>query len=177
MAIIRYVRHVVFVTSVMMCAMLTGSVAAAQTSFTTIDGEIGPGAQYRIYVPTAVPWNGDVVVFLQGIADPAEAVALTGPGAVIRDALMNQGFALIFTSRSVAGYGAVKDGMIRTHQLRGVFASRVGEPAHVYLLGRSLGSLIAVMLAESFPTQYDGVVSGCGLLGGGAEELTYLGDA
>jgi pimeloyl-ACP methyl ester carboxylesterase len=171
------IRRVVIVAAFMACAILAGAVATAQTSFSTIDGEIGPGALYRIHVPTAVPWNGELVVFLQGIGDPADAIALSGPGSVTRDALMSQGFALIFTSRSVNGYAAVKDGMIRTHQLRGIFNSLVGEPTRVYLLGRSLGGLIAVMLAEMFPTQYDGVISGCGLLGGGATELTYVGDA
>jgi pimeloyl-ACP methyl ester carboxylesterase len=170
-------RRVVIATAFMACAILSGAVATAQTSFATINGDIGPGALYRVHVPTAVPWNGELVVFLQGIGDPADAIALAGPGSLMRDALMSQGFALIFTSRSVNGYGAVKDGMIRTHQLRGIFTSLVGEPTRVYLVGRSLGGLIAVMLAEKFHTQYDGVISGCSLLGGGAKELTYVGDA
>lgn len=170
------IKRVAIVTALTACAILPGAVTA-QTSFTTIDGQIGPGALYRIYLPATVPWNGELVVFLQGIGDPADPIALPAPGVVLRDALMSQGFALIFTSRSVNGYGAVKDGMQRTHQLRGLFTSLVGEPTRVYLLGRSLGGLIAVMLAEMFPTQYDGVVSGCGLLGGGALEGRYVGDA
>ena len=171
------IRRGAIMTAFTVCAVLAAAIATAQTSFTTITGQIGPGALYRIDLPAAVPWNGELVVFAQGIGDPADAIALPAPGALLRDALMNQGFALIYTSRSVNGYGAVKDGMQRTHQLRGVFTSLVGEPTRVYLLGRSLGGLISVMLAEMFPTQYDGVVSGCGLLGGGAKELSYVGDA
>jgi pimeloyl-ACP methyl ester carboxylesterase len=47
----------------------------------------------------------------------------------------------------------------------------------VYLMGRSLGGLISIGLAESYPGQYDGVLSGCGLIAGGAAELKYLADA
>jgi pimeloyl-ACP methyl ester carboxylesterase len=157
-------------------ATLFTALATAQSpSFTTITGEIGPGALYEIAMPT-VPWNGELVVFAQGIGNPADPVALPSLGA-LREMLTGQGFALAYTSRSVNGYGAVKDGMHRTHQLRGIFMERIAVPARVYLMGRSLGGLISVMLAERFPGQYDGVLSGCGLLGGGTEELQYLGDA
>ena len=170
----RIIIRALITAAVAACVVLAASVATAQTSFTTITGEIGPGALYRIDTPAA--WNGELVVFAQGIGDPSDPIALPMPGA-LRNALTSQGFAVIYTSRSVNGYGAVKDGMQRTHQLRGVFTSLVGQPTRVYVLGRSLGGLIAVMLAEMFPTQYDGVISGCGLLGGGGQELQYVGDA
>ncbi|HEU4939893.1 MAG TPA: DUF6351 family protein [Vicinamibacterales bacterium] len=154
---------------------LARSSAAQTPSYTLISGEIGPGASYEIAMPTT-PWNGELVVFAQGIGDPNDPIAPPNPG-VLRDTFTSQGFALIYTSRSVNGYGAVKDGMQRTHQLRGIFVATIGQPTRVYLVGRSLGSLIAVMLAESYPGQYDGVLAGCGLLAGGATELAYLADA
>jgi pimeloyl-ACP methyl ester carboxylesterase len=156
-------------------AALLGVLVSAQSlSFTTITGVAGPGALYEIAVPTA-PWNGELVVFAQGIGNPHDPIALPSPGA-LRELLTSQGFAFVHTSRSVNGYGGVKDGMIRTHQLRGIVAETIGQPTHVYLIGRSLGGLIAVMLAERFPEHYDGAISGCGLLGGGSEELEYVGD-
>ncbi len=152
--------------------------AGAQSSFTTFGGPIGPGAEYEIAMPTGA-WNGELVVYAHGIADPAGPVSATPPVLIqtLRDTLTSQGFALIYSSFSVNGYGAVKDGMQRTHQLRGMFTSRVGQPTRVYLVGTSLGGLISVMLAERFPEQYDGVVSVSGLLGGGVAELKYVGDA
>ena len=155
-------------------ALLAVLTSAQSPSFTTITGEFGPGALYEIVMPTAA-WNGELVVFAQGIGKPGDPIALPTPGP-LRETLIGQGFALVYTSRSVNGYGAVKDGMQRTHQLRGIFVETVGQPRRVYLFGRSLGGLISVALAERFPGQYDGVLSGCGLLGGGAEELKYLGD-
>jgi pimeloyl-ACP methyl ester carboxylesterase len=169
------VRRTTIVPAFTAFAALFAVLAAAQSpSFTTITGEFGPGAMYEIVMPA--PWNGELVVFAQGIGDPADPVTLPNLGP-LRETLISQGFALAYTSRSVNGYGAVKDGMQRTHQLRGIFVEQIGMPTRVYLLGRSLGGLISVMLTERFPGQYDGVLSGCGLLAGGAAELTYVGDA
>lgn len=157
-------------------AILFAVLAAAQSpSFVTITGEIGPGALYAIAMPTG-PWNGELVVFAHGIGRPSDPVALPSLSP-LPEWLTSQGFALAYSSFSVNGYGAVKDGMQRTHQLRGIFAATVSQPTRVYLMGRSLGGLIAVMLAERFPGQYDGALTGCGLLGGGAEELRYVADA
>ena len=149
--------------------------AGRSQSFTTIDGTIGPGALYQIAMPTG-PWNGELAVYVHGMVPPTNPVRLPVLGS-LRDTLTSQGFALIYSSFSVNGYAAMKDGAQRTHQLRGIFTSRVGRPTRVYLVGGSLGGLIAVMLAERFPDQYDGVLSLAGLLGGGAAELRYVSDA
>lgn len=167
---------IIMLAFILLAALLAVPAAVAQSPlFTTIAGDIGPGASYEIAMPTAA-WNGELVVFAQGIGRPGDPVALPNPGA-LRETLTSQGFALVYTSRSVNGYGALKDGVQRTHQLRGIFTAAIAEPARVYLVGRSLGGLISVMLAERFPIQYDGVLSGCGLLGGGEAELKYVADA
>jgi pimeloyl-ACP methyl ester carboxylesterase len=145
--------------------------AAQSQPFTTIGGTIGPGAQYEIAMPTGL-WNGELVVYAHGIVAPNEPVDLPGIDT-LRETLTSQGFALIYSSYSENGY-AVKDGMQRTHQLRGIFTSKVRRPKRVYLVGSSLGGQIAVMLAEKYPSQYDGVLSISGLLGGGFEETRYV---
>jgi len=155
--------------------VIVAALAAAQSpSFTTITGTIGPGAQYEIAMPTG-PWNGELVVYAHGIVAPTDPVALPDIGP-LREFLTSQGFALIYSSFSENGY-AVKDGMQRTHQLRGIFVSKVGQPARVYAVGHSLGALIALMLAERYPDQYDGALPACGLIGGGTAEVKYIGDA
>jgi len=169
-----FMSSLVFIIS--MLILFVGLPAAADAPpFTTISGRIGPGAQYEIAMPTA-PWNGELVVYAHGIVSPNEPLSLPDIGP-LRDTLTSQGFALIYSSFSMNGYGAVKDGMQRTHQLRGIFASRVAQPTHVYLVGTSLGGLIAVMLAERFPDQYDGVLAVGGLVGGGIGEMNYVVDA
>jgi len=148
--------------------------AAQSQPFTTIGGTIGPGAEYEIAMPME-SWNGELVVYAHGIVSPSDPVALPNNDSLcfLRDVLTSQGFALIYSSYSENGY-AVKDGMQRTHQLRGIFTSKVRRPKRVYLVGSSLGGQIAVMLAEKYPGQYDGVLSISGLLGGGFEETRYV---
>lgn len=148
--------------------------AAQSQPFTTIGGTIGPGSQYEIAMPTG-SWNGELVVYAHGMVSPSDPVALPNNASFyfLREALTSQGFALIYSSYSENGY-AVKDGMQRTHQLRGIFTSKVRRPKRVYLVGSSLGGQIAVMLAEKYPSQYDGVLSISGLLGGGFEETRYV---
>jgi pimeloyl-ACP methyl ester carboxylesterase len=68
----------------------------------------------------------------------------------------------------------VKDGAQRTHQLRGLFTSQFGQADRSYLVGHSLGGMIVEDVAESFPSQYDGTLAMCGVMGGGRREIDYL---
>lgn len=162
----------------MAIALLAVTASAQSPSFTTISGEIGPGALYEIAMPTT-PWNGELVVYAHGIVPPDAPIALSGEPKFLelREKLTSQGFALVYSSYSVNGWGGLKDGAKRTHQLRGTFESRVSLPARVYVIGESMGGLIAVKLVETFPGQYDGALSLCGVLAGGVETVRYLADA
>jgi hypothetical protein len=99
-----------------------------------ITGETGPGSLYAIYVPRT--WNGDVIFYAHGIRDVLNPVGLQDQDAfyATRDQLGAAGFAIAYSSFSENGY-AVEDAAQRTHQLRGLFASRFGQPAHSYLVG------------------------------------------
>jgi pimeloyl-ACP methyl ester carboxylesterase len=104
------------------------------------------------------------MVFAHGLVYPDSAVVLPVINA-LRDSLGAKGFAVAYSSYSVNGW-AVKDGEQRTHQLRGLFASRFGEPARTYIYGRSMGGLIAVLLAEKYADQYAGAFAECGVVAG-----------
>src|SRR5206468_11157611 len=121
-------------------------------------------------------WNGDVIYFAHGIIDPALAVTLpTGDDAeAIRNSLGQLGFAVAYSSFSETGYD-FKDGMQRTHQLRGLVTSRFGKPKRSFLLGQSLGSQIVEALSETYPDQYDGAVALCGVMGGTRRQIDYIG--
>ena len=141
-----------------------------------LEGEIGPGALWTIDQPDT--WNGDLVVYLHGYLDPALPVLEPGaqPGfAPIRDALLTRGFSVVASSYSTNGY-AVKEGMEQSHQLSGLFASRVSQPKRTFLLGQSMGGLIGLLLTQKFPTQYNGTLLVCGVVGGSDDEVQYLGD-
>src|SRR6478672_8364812 len=120
------------------------------------------GAKYVLLFPTA-PWNGRLVLFVHGLVDPARPIALPSTGGF--DPFGRSNYAVALSSFSENGW-AVKDGAQRTHALRDIFTKQFGPPSRVYLYGQSMGSLIALKLAESFPTQYDGVFAECGILGG-----------
>jgi pimeloyl-ACP methyl ester carboxylesterase len=139
-----------------------------------VEGTTGKGAMYALFKP--VNWNGDVVYFAHGIIDPALAVTLpTGDDAeAIRNSLGRLGFAVAYSSFSETGYD-FKDGLQRTHQLRGLVTSRFGQPKRSFLLGQSLGSQIVEALAETYPDQYDGAVALCGVLGGTRRQIDYIG--
>lgn len=143
-----------------------------------VEGETGPGSLYALYIPAN--WNGDAVYYAHGIRppEPFAPIALNDQDNFfqVRDALGALGYAFAYSSFSENGL-AVKDGAQRTHQLRGLLNAHLPEPAdRSYLAGYSLGALIAVELAEQFPTQYDGVLAMCGMVGGTPRQLQYVGD-
>jgi len=153
--------------------------ASALVWKTELTGTIANDADYAIYVPTN--WNGDVVFYAHGIVPPLAPVALPGPAdwddaAALRDGLGQAGYAVAYSSFSENGY-AIKDGVQRTHQLRGVFNSKVGRPRRSFLVGHSLGGQVVQALAETYPDQYDGALAMCGVLGGTRLQTDYIGHA
>jgi pimeloyl-ACP methyl ester carboxylesterase len=143
-----------------------------------LSGVTADGAEYGIFVPN--DWNGDVVFYAHGIIPPLAPVALPGPtdwddAGALRDALGAAGYAVAYSSFSENGY-AIKDGMQRTHQLRGIFTSKVGNPRRSFLIGHSLGAQVVQALAETYPDQYSGALAMCGVLGGTKLQVQYIGD-
>lgn len=148
--------------------------AAAQTHYA---GDIGPGSTYEIDVPAI--WNGDLVLYAHGIVQASQPVLppSTQDGyAAIKAALLARGYAVAASSYSSNGW-ALADAVRRTHQLRGVFRSKVGAPARTLLMGHSMGALAIARMAEVYGGQYDGALPMCGPLGGAAAEVQYAGDA
>jgi pimeloyl-ACP methyl ester carboxylesterase len=140
-------------------------------------GETGPGSRYAFYVPDN--WNGSLVLYIHGFRDPAVPISLDNQNQdniqTIRAGLTSQGFAFGYSSFSEQGW-AVADGAQRTHQLRGLFTSKYGKPSRTYVIGHSLGALIATNLVERHPQHYDGVLPICGILGGGQATINYIGN-
>ena len=147
--------------------------AHAQSHF---EGEIGPGSTYEIDVPAN--WHGALVVYAHGMVQadlPVMPPSLQPQFIELRQMLLSSGFALAASSYSSNGW-ALADAVRRTHQLSGIFKAKVGEPRRVYLMGASLGALVAVKLAETQARQYDGALALCGPVGGALPELQYVGD-
>jgi len=138
-----------------------------------VTGETGPGSSYELYLPRQ--WNGAAVFYAHGIRDVLDPVGLQDQDGyrAIREQLGTLGYAVAYSSFSENGF-AVEDAARRTHQLRGLFASRFRQPTRSFLLGHSLGALAVMKLAEQFPGQYDGAVPVCGIVGGTQLQLDYV---
>jgi pimeloyl-ACP methyl ester carboxylesterase len=147
---------------------LTASIEAVH-----LEGEIGPGALYSLDQPAN--WNGDLVIYLHGYTPPTSPVALPANGP-IRDRLLAAGYAVAASSYSSNGY-AVPEAVRQEHQLRALFVSRVGKPQRTFLFGVSLGGIVGLMLAEKYPSQYDGALLVSGVVGGTPAQVEYIADA
>ncbi len=157
------------------------SVPAAAPWAEIINGVAGPGALYELRMPQN--WNGDVVYYAHGFNDP-DPVGAKDPTLFLPfkenieatyKALGEKGYAIAASSFSENGF-AIKDGVQRTHQLRGLFTSRFGKADQSFLMGHSLGGAIVVELAEKYPNQYDGALAMCGMVGGSQLQIDYLGN-
>ncbi len=172
-----------FVVVPVLALVVSSGAAVATHSALAIDEATGVinGAEYAMFVPPA--WNGRLILYAHGFVDPDAAIALpdaapadVAPWVVqLRETLLSAGYAVAYSSYAENGW-AVKDGAARTHELRDLFSSRFGAPTHVYVMGRSLGGLITVFLAENFPGAYQGALALCGPLGGGRLETDYIGN-
>ena len=160
---------------------LNGQIAALTpanqppTIISTITGTAG-GAQYQFLVPQN--WNGQLLVYAHGYAAPASPIALpnTPEELQIFQAVTSRGFAVAMSSYSQNGW-AVREGAQDTQSLRDLFVARAGrQPTRTYLAGVSMGGLITVDLAESFPGKYDGALSICGVVAGAPAAFQRFGD-
>lgn len=141
-----------------------------------VEGETGPGSLYALYIPQN--WNGDAIYYAHGIRVPTAPITLDDQDNFfeVRDALGALGYAFAYSSFSENGL-SVKDGVQRTHQLRGLLGSELAAtPQRSYAAGYSLGGLVALELGERFPSEYNGVLTMCGMVGGTPAELQYVGD-
>ncbi len=140
-----------------------------------VEGETGPGALYAFHIPR--DWNGTVVHYAHGFRDAGPEPDLRDQDGLfaLRERLGALGFAVAVSSYATNGF-AVKDGAQRVHQLRGLIDAELpGPAAHHLLVGHSLGGAVALDLAERYPTQYDGALLMCGMVGGSLPQTQYLG--
>lgn len=130
----------------------------------SVEGEVG-GALYALHVPA--DWNGQLVLYAHGIRDVGTPVDLRDQDGyyATRDALLARGFAFAYSSFPANGL-AIKEGAQRTRQVEAMFATEFALPDRTYLMGHSLGGVIALKLAEQHPNAYAGVVPMCAQIGG-----------
>ena len=142
-----------------------------QPAFSYGDGEIGPGALHALFRPAG--WNGDLVLYAHGYVFPDAPIALPDIDP-LREGILALGFGVAYSSYSENGF-AIKDGLIRTRQLIGLFTSKLGRPRNTYIIGHSLGGMVTLMAAEQNPGLFAGAMPMCSLVGGSRLETDYIG--
>lgn len=171
----RFILRTLSVSALLISLIAIPSPLPAQQ---VITGTVADGSLFEFDVPAN--WNGGLVVYAHGIFDPQAALVLPSQDLssdfrFVLPELLNRRYAVASASWSINGY-AVMDGVERTHQLSGLFVSRVAPPNRTLLMGKSLGSLVLTKLVEKYPGQYDGALATCGPLGGGTPEVRYMAD-
>ena len=151
-------------------AMVLG-LAAPVLADEVIDGSTGPGSVYRLVRPTN--WNGILLLYAHGYISKDVPVGITPDAQLVISLLTPHGFAVAVSSFSENGW-VVKDGTQRTHQLLGLFTSKFGQPARVYVAGASMGGLIAIRLVETWPEKFAGVLPACAMIGGLARQVDFM---
>ena len=140
-----------------------------------VEGSFGTGSTYRLICPE--DWNGDLVIYAHGYAFPETEPALPDeddPGfVVLRDAIVDMGYGMAFSSYSETGW-ALQKAVIESRQLRGLFTAEYGRPDRTFLMGLSMGGAIVTNMAEKNPSLYDGVMQMCGVVGGTDMAAEYV---
>ncbi len=118
------------------------------------------GAPYRIEIPAG--WNGELVLFAHGYyPEGTDSRALNEANPRLQP-LLEQGFAVAASAYSAQGW-AVAEAQADTERLRRWFVQQHGTPRRTWLVGESMGGLVALASAEQQPGAYNGVLSMCGL--------------
>jgi pimeloyl-ACP methyl ester carboxylesterase len=144
--------------------------AAPAVADDIVDGSTGPGSVYRLIRPTN--WNGILLLYAHGYVSPEAPVGISPDAQLVASLVVPQGFAVAISSFSENGW-VVKDGTQRTHQLLGLFTSVFGQPSRVYVAGASMGGLIAIRLAETWPNEFAGLLPACAVAGGITRQFDY----
>ena len=160
--------------------LLTAATASAE-SICDPDGVQSSGSIYRICMPPAGEYNGNLVIWAHGFQDAGTPVEipesqLCFPDICLPELINGLGFGFATNSYSKTGL-AVRQGMDDIQDLVNIFAAAKGPPARVYVVGASEGGIITALLVEGHPDVFDGGVSTCGPVGDFPFQINYFGDA
>lgn len=144
--------------------------AASMNEETVTGGTLASGAQWAAEVPA--DWNGAVVLYSHGFRPGPANPAWDAGFEPTADALKDRGYAVASSSYATPGWAleTAVDDQLGTLE---AFSKEVGTPRRTIAFGTSMGGLVSSLIAEVPDSGVDGVVSTCGLLGGGVNLNNY----
>ncbi len=161
--------------------LLLVSPATQAESICDPDGLQASGSIYRICLPPAAQYNGDLIIWAHGFQDAGTPVSipedqLNFGGIQLNEIVNLLGFGFATNSYSKTGL-AVQQGMDDILDLVNIYTAQYGAPQRVFLTGASEGGLITTLLIEQNPTLFNGGVAACGPIGSFPYQINYFGDA
>ena len=144
------------------------------------DGLQDNGSIYRICMPPANEYNGNLIIWAHGFQDAGTPVEIPEnqlciDGFCIPDLVNGLGFGFATNSYSKTGL-AIRQGMDDIVDLVDIFAATKGAPARVYLTGASEGGIITALLVEGRPDVFAAGVAACGPVGNFPFQINYFGN-
>jgi hypothetical protein len=153
--------------------VLPGGAARAEMTAAHYTGTLPDGATWIADVPAG--WHGPLVLYSHGFGtlSPADS-----PDPATAQALLARGYALVGSSYDPNGSLWALDSAVRD-QFASLAAVQqlIGRPTVTLALGTSMGGLISALEAQQGRGRLDGVLSTCGLVGGGIDLNNYELDA
>jgi hypothetical protein len=160
-------------------------ISTAQAKITETNSELGyteyygtmGGANFYILIPddwTNTLGDGMLVIMCRP-AGYAEDPRNNMPDYPVAVSLAQQGIAV--AASNYGPNGGIKDGVIHTHQLTMFVIDNYDVTGKVFLFGTSLGGGVALLLGESYPEVYSGVLDNSGVkdwAAGYYDALNYL---
>ena len=139
------------------------------------------GSIYRICMPPAGTYNGNLVIWAHGFQDATEPVGIPEDqlcfgDVCLPDLITGLGFGFATNSYSKTGL-AILQGKDDILDLVNLFTARKGKPDRVYLVGASEGGIITALALEQRPDVFSAGVAACGPVGNFRFQINYFGDA
>jgi hypothetical protein len=145
------------------------------------DGLQASGSIYRICLPPAAQYNGDLIIWAHGFQDAGTPVSipedqLNFDGILLNEIVNLLGFGFATNSYSKTGL-AVQQGMDDILDLVNIYTAQHGAPQRVFLTGASEGGIITTLLVEQNPAIFTAGLATCGPIGSFPYQINYFGDA
>lgn len=161
--------------------LLVSSLAASAQSLCDPDGVQASGSKYRICMPPAASYNGNLIVWAHGFQDAGTPVQipedqLCFAGFCLNDLANALGFGFATNSYSKTGL-AIVQGRNDILDLVEIYRAQKGNPGRVYLVGASEGGIITALALEQNANVFSSGISACGPIGDFPRQINYFGDA
>ena len=155
--------------------------AAHAESICDPDGLQTSGSIYRICMPPAAEYNGDLIIWAHGFQDAGTPVGIPEDqldfgGILLNDIVNALGYGFATNSYSKTGL-AIVQGREDILDLVNIYTADKGAPNRIFVTGASEGGIITTQLIEQNPALFTAGLAACGPIGNFPFQINYFGDA